>query len=49
MITKLMRLLERLAAALLGSLCVSVQLANILICIFLLLMGPAFIFRFFPQ
>ncbi len=49
MLTKLVRLLERLTAALLGSLGVGVQVTNVMICVLVILLGPAFIFSFIPQ
>lgn len=49
MIIRLLHLIERLTGALLGSLCVGVQLGNVLVCIFVLLLGPAVVIELLPQ
>ena len=41
MLIKIMRTLEMMTGYLLGSLCAGVQVGNILICVFILLMVPA--------
>jgi hypothetical protein len=45
MIAKSMRLLEKITGAMLEGVAVSVQIGNFLICVFMLLLGPAFIIR----
>jgi hypothetical protein len=46
---RLLRLLERLIGAMLGGIAVGVQVGNVLICIFLLLLGPAFVVGLFTR
>jgi hypothetical protein len=41
MLIKLMRMLEMISGYLLGSLCAGVQIGNVLICLFIVLMVPA--------
>lgn len=43
MFAKLIRLLEILSGSFLGGLAVSAQVGNVLICVLMLLAGPAFI------
>lgn len=43
MLSKLIRLIEMLSGSLLGGLAMSVQVGNVLICVLMLLAGPAFI------
>jgi len=47
MITRLLHLLEQLTGALLGCMGVGVQIGNVLICVFTLVLGPTFIVRLF--
>ena len=45
MVLKLMHWLERLTGAILGSFAVGMQMVNVLICIFVILMGPALVLK----
>jgi hypothetical protein len=49
MITKLVHLLEKLTAGILGSLAVGTQLGNILVCVCLIVLGPTFTVDFLAQ
>lgn len=49
MIIKLLHLLEHLIGILLGGLGVGVQLGNVLVCIFMIVLGPAFVVRILAQ
>lgn len=49
MITRLLHLLEQLTGALLGSVGMSVLVGNVLVCIFLMAMGPAFVVELFTR
>jgi hypothetical protein len=45
MVIKLILWVERLTGALLGSLAVGAQMANVLICVFVILLGPTFVLK----
>lgn len=45
MMAKSMRVFEKITGAILGGAAVSVQVGNLLICIFMLLLGPTYIIR----
>jgi hypothetical protein len=49
MVTRLMHLLSHLMGAVLGSVAVGAQMVNLLVCVCLLLLGPAFIVDFFVR
>jgi hypothetical protein len=49
MLAKLMQLLEKLTGVILGGLAVSIQFGNALICIFILVLGPAFVIGLLGQ
>ena len=43
LVIEAMSLLKRVAGTLLGSLAVSAQISNVLLCLFMILLGPAFV------
>lgn len=49
MIIKLMHLLEKLTGVMLGAVGIGVQVGTVLICLFMILLGPAFIIDVFPK
>jgi hypothetical protein len=49
MITRLLHLLQQLTGTLLGFVGVGIQLGNVLICIFMLLLGPTFVVGLFTR
>ncbi|HEX8847749.1 MAG TPA: hypothetical protein VF791_24120 [Pyrinomonadaceae bacterium] len=49
MTARLLHLLERLAGALLGGVGVGVLVGNVLVCLVLLVLGPAFAVEFFTR
>jgi hypothetical protein len=49
MFSRLLHFLRQLSGALLGGIGISIQVGNILICIFLLMLGPAFVVDLFAQ
>lgn len=44
-----MHSLEQLAGALLGGIGVGIQVGNVLVCIFMIVLGPAFVIGLFTQ
>lgn len=49
MVTKLMHLLEKLTGALLGGVGMGALIGNVLVCLSMMLLGPAYILGIFPQ
>jgi hypothetical protein len=47
-VTDSVRLLKRVVGVLLGSLAVGTQVSNVLVCLFVIFMGPAFIIELLP-
>ena len=44
-VARFMRVLKKISGTLLGSIAVSTQIVNVLVCVFVIFVGPAFIFN----
>jgi hypothetical protein len=49
MLIKLIQLLEKLTGAVLGGVGLGIQLGNVLVCLFTILLGPAFVIGLFSR
>jgi hypothetical protein len=49
MIAKSIRLVEKFSGSLLGGVAVSAQLGNVLVCVLILIAGPAFVLGLLPR